>query len=216
MLVLNVAVQIVIHGNVSKVTVRNLKEMEDIKILSNEIGKRLKQGLEPALGELIDLYQRKIFNIGYRYTGNYEEARDLAQEIFLRAYRKIHLYRDDTDFESWFYKLAVNHALNYRKKIMRNPSQITSGTTKEDNDHINETPDLDEKIISNEMQDRIRLFVNELPRREKMAIIFQLWEDRSINEIAELMDTSPKAVEALLTRARKRLKKIAEKCEGCF
>ncbi len=186
--------------------------MDDFKETANRVGERLLNGAPGALEEIIDLYQKKIYNLAFRFTYNQEEACDLSQEIFLRVFNKIHRFTPNTDFNAWFMRLAVNAAINYRSKVRKNPSSMAV----EFNDETppctgNRTQDHLEKKAFN---DNINTLLTGLPSRERMVLTLQLWEKKKISEIADLMDTSSKSVEALLTRARKRLKKIIKKNEG--
>lgn len=186
--------------------------MDDFKQTANYVGERLLKGAPSALEEVIDLYQKRIYNLAFRFTGDQEEACDLSQEIFLRLYNKIHHFSPNTDFNAWFMRLAVNAAINYRSKTRKNPSHIAQ----EFNDHnpphsALHTQDHWEKTAR---LHSIHTLLTHLPGKERMVITLQLWEKKKLKEIADLMDTSVKSVEALLTRARKRLKKIIEKNEG--
>ncbi len=93
---------------------------------ANISGERLLAGMDGGLEEIIDLYQSKIYNLSLRYTGDPNEAFDLSQEIFFRLYRKIRLYRKNSNFDAWFMRLAVNTAINYRLKLNRSPSHLAS------------------------------------------------------------------------------------------
>ncbi|MCI0471899.1 MAG: sigma-70 family RNA polymerase sigma factor [Candidatus Aminicenantes bacterium] len=186
--------------------------MNDFKTHANIAGERLLNGNPTALEEVIELYGKKIFNLAFRFTGDKDEACDLSQEIFLRLYSKIKRFSPNTDFNAWFMRLAVNAAINYRSRVRKNPSHIAlefcenldSGT--DDN-----TPD---NIEQEARQQSVNTLLAQLPKRERMAITLQLYEKKKVKEIAELMGTSIKGAEALLTRARKRLKKIIKQNEG--
>jgi len=186
--------------------------MSEFKQQATIVGERLKEGIDTALEELIDLYKQRIFNIAYRYTGDRDEAFDLSQEIFLRAYSKIKLFKSGTNFNAWFMRLAINTAINYRKKSGKNPSHEAFEITVPLEDAV--SSDITEGLENQEKQRRIQTLLNKLPRRERLVLILQLWEERKVSEIAEIMGTSVKSVESLLTRARKRLRKLAEKSEG--
>ena len=103
-------------------------------------------------------------------------------------------------------------AINYRKKSGKNPSHEAFEITVPLEDAV--SSDITEGLENQEKQRRIQTLLNKLPRRERLVLILQLWEERKVSEIAEIMGTSVKSVESLLTRARKRLRKLAEKSEG--
>ena len=177
--------------------------MSDFKKLANNVADDLFNGKSDAREKIIDLFQKKIYNLAFRYIGDRVEASDLSQEIFLRLFSKIHLFKPGTDFHSWFMRLAVNSAINYRWKLTKN--NVLEFSEGEDADvDISFSNRVDKEHINY----RINSLLRQLPERERLVIIFQTWESRSIREIAEIMETSNKAVEALLTRARKRLRKL--------
>ena len=188
--------------------------MDEFKRKANSAGERLLNGSPTALDEVIDLYQKRIYNLAFRFTGDREEAFDLSQEIFLRAYSKINLFSANTDFNAWFMRLAVNAAINYRSKVRKNPSHIALEFCE------NQGEGIGENAAHNMEQESLHRTVNtllaQLPKRERMAITLQLHEKKKVKEIAELMKTSVKAVESLLTRARKRLKKNMDKMRGSY
>jgi RNA polymerase sigma-70 factor (ECF subfamily) len=180
--------------------------LEDFKARANIVGERLHEGREEALEELISLFQNKIFTIAYRFTGNRDEAFDLSQEIFFRVYSKAKLYERGTDFNAWFMRLAINTSINYRTKAAKNPSFSAA--------------EIDEKIEhrlpgnypaeSGINLQKLNKMLVELPKRERIVLIMQIMEERKVSEIAAILNVSVKSVEALLTRARKRLRHLVE------
>ncbi|MCP5051545.1 MAG: sigma-70 family RNA polymerase sigma factor [bacterium] len=189
--------------------------MNDFKKLADIAGERLFDCAPGALEEVIDLYQKRIYNLAYRFTGDKEEAFDLSQEIFIRVYSKIKLFSPNTDFNAWFMRLSVNTAINYRSKTRRNPSHVAEefcdANGSDDSCPGNKAAD---HIGRESLNREIAALLGQLPKRERMALTLQLWEKKKVKEIAQLTGVSVKSVESLLTRARKRLKKIMKKNEG--
>ncbi len=190
----------------------HLQRMKDFKQLAGIAGQRLFDGAPGALEEVINLYQKKVYNLSYRFIADKDEAFDLSQEIFIRVYSKIKLFSPDTDFHAWFMRLAVNTAINYRSKTRRNPSHVaaefceTSGS--DDSPPGNKTADhIHQESLNREIADLLK----QLPKKERIVLTLQLWEKKKVKDIAKITGKSVKSVEALLTRARKRLKKIMHK-----
>jgi RNA polymerase sigma-70 factor (ECF subfamily) len=181
--------------------------LDDFKTKANIVGERLNEGRDEALEELISLFQNKIFTIAYRFTGNRDEAFDLSQEIFFRAYSKAKLYERGTDFNAWFLRLAINTSINYRTKAVKNPS-FSSAVIDENIEYRL----LDSvSAESNVDHQKLNKLLNELPKRERIVLIMQIMEERKVVEIAAILNISVKSVESLLTRARKRLRGLVEK-----
>lgn len=182
------------------------RNLEDFKAKANIIGERLHEGREEAVEELISLFQNKIFTIAFRFTGNRDEAFDLSQEIFFRAYSKAKLYEKGTDFNAWFMRLAVNTSINYRTKTVKNPSFSAGEIDENLEDNFTDGNDSEYTINSQKMNK----LLNKLPKRERIVLIMQIMEERKVGEIAEILKISIKSVESLLTRARKRLRSLVE------
>lgn len=187
----------------------NETKLADFKMNANIIGERMIDGRQEAVEEIISLFQHKIYTIAFRFTGNRDEAFDLSQEIFLRIYSKKHLYKRGTDFNAWVLRLAVNTSINYKSKVVKNPSfsasEINESTERISNDESQEDDSTQKKL--NDLLAR-------LPKRERLVLIMQIIEERKVSEIADILGTTIKSTEALLTRARKRLRNLAEKNEG--
>ncbi|NQU11713.1 sigma-70 family RNA polymerase sigma factor, partial [bacterium] len=81
--------------------------------------RRTREGDADAFAELVRRYQRLIHALTYRMTGSPADAEDLAQEIFLQAYRRLDRFRGDAKFSSWLYRIGVNTCLNWRKSRQR-------------------------------------------------------------------------------------------------
>jgi len=190
--------------------------MNEFKTKANTAGERLLNGSPAALEEVICLYEKRIYNLAFRFTGDKEEAFDLCQEIFLRVYSKIKLFSQGTDFNAWFMRLAVNAAINYKSRVRKNPSHTALEFCEEQGDGTGDGPANNpaDRLEQETLQQSVNALLAQLPKRERMAITLQVREKKAVKEIAELMTTSVKAVESLLTRARKRLKKIIKKNEG--
>lgn len=187
----------------------NERKLADFKMNANIIGERMIDGRQEAAEEIISLFQHKIYTIAFRFTGDRDEAFDLSQEIFLRIYAKKHLYKRGTDFNAWVLRLAVNTSINYKSKVVKNPSfsasEINESTERISNDESQEDESTQKKL--NDLLAR-------LPKRERLVLIMQIIEERKVSEIADILGTTIKSTEALLTRARKRLRNLAEKNEG--
>lgn len=188
--------------------------MNEFQRSANAAGERLLDGAHGALEEVIDLYQKKIYNLAYRFMGDKDEALDLSQEIFLRVYAKINRFSPGTDFNAWFMRLAVNTAINYRAKSKRSPVREAAEFDDSNGAYHSEPGDKDH-FHHQSLNREVAALLDQLPGKERMVIILQLWEKMKVKEIALVTGGSLKSVESLLTRARKRLKKIIENMRGC-
>lgn len=177
---------------------------EDSKNASDEELLRLVAGGdEHAFELLVGRYQQAVFNTVYRYTGNSDDVQDLAQEIFIKVWRNAGKFKGKSKFSTWLYSITANHCINYRRKNRRGHISLDqlalSGKVP---DSLKVKPDW-------EQQRRVRLVrkaLDELPNRQRMALILAQFEGRSYKEIAEIMKVSVSSVESLIFRARRAIK----------
>ena len=165
--------------------------------------KRAAQGDEQAFEELVRRYQQAVFNTIYRYTGNRDDVQDLAQEVFVKVWRRAAQFKGRSKFSTWLYRIAVNHAINHRRKN-RHPHVSL--------DELSEQGSLpDPLIVEPDWEKRrkvalVRRAVDELPERQRAALVLAQFEGRSYREIAEILGVSVSSVESLIWRARRGLK----------
>ncbi len=165
-------------------------------------------GDEQAFEQLVRRYQQAVFNTIYRYTGRQDDVQDLAQEIFIKVWRNAAKFKGKSKFSTWLYRITANHCINYRRKNRRQHLSLDELTEK------GRTPE-SLKVESDPEQRRnvelVRKAVDELPDRQRMALVLAHFEGRSYKEIAEIMGISTSAVESLIFRARSALRTKFEK-----
>ncbi len=160
---------------------------------------------EVAFEELVKRYDYKIINLIYKYVNNTADAEELAQEVFLKVWKYAKDYKGKSKFSTWLYRIAVNVCLNFKKKKIL--------VTIEFNEKIydNETGQSESyarnnQIEQNKSDELIRTAIDSLPPKQKIALVLSRFENKSYNEIAEIMDISISSVESLLFRGKQNLK----------
>lgn len=169
---------------------------------------RLLAGEETAYIELLNIYQCNVINLCYRFLLNRELAEDTAQEVFIEVFLSLKNFRSNARLSTWLYRIAVTKSLDEIRKQKRK-KRISSFGSLLTLDHIsewftcNESPDtiLEEK----ESLDLLLNILNQLPDNQRIALTLSKVEGFSNPEIAELMNTSVYAVEALIYRGRQKL-----------
>ena len=184
--------------------------LEDILI------EKCKQGDIEAFEQLIASYQKKVYNIAYRYMGNREEAEDLAQEAFIKVFRSIGSFRGDATFSTWLYHVVSNVCRDaLRKNSRRYEESLDCGVTTEKGELQREIADnsmAPEPIYeNNELGQFIQAMIDQLTPEYKTVIIMREFQEMSYEEIARELDCSLGTVESRLSRARKMLR---EKIDG--
>jgi RNA polymerase sigma-70 factor (ECF subfamily) len=166
-----------------------------------------------AFSQLVEIYQHRLVGVMHHLIGNTEEAEDLAQEVFLRVYRTRKKYRPKAKFSTWLFTIANNLALNALRNRKRKPAIPLDVA---DSGPLGPRPA--EQLVRNrdaapstclqhaELAARIRMALDKLNERQKLAVILNKFEDMGYAEIAEVMELTTKAVKSLLSRARARLR----------
>ncbi len=168
-----------------------------------ELIQRVANGNENAFEQLVKKYQHAVFNIIYRSIGNYEDVEDVAQEIFIKVWRKAKSFKGKSKFSTWLYRIVVNHCLNYRRKHKQRLVSLDEMMEKEEIPH-SLVVEVDHEQRRN--AEIVRESLNELPERQRIALILSRYEGRTYKEIAEMMKVSVSSVESLIFRAKTSLK----------
>lgn len=174
-----------------------------------------------AFEELVLRYQGRLVSVLRHLVGDVDLAEDLAQEVFLRVYRARKNYQPGSKFASWIFTIANNVALNsLRSKKRRPESQFavtqggpgSSGEMWNAGDMIQATSGtIPARALDKlEMKQMVRLAVEALGDRQRMAVLLHKFEGMSYNEIAEIMDMTPQGVKSLLCRARMNLRDLLQ------
>jgi RNA polymerase sigma-70 factor (ECF subfamily) len=179
--------------------------MEDSELIARVAG-----GDEGAFELLVKKYQRPVLGTVYRYLGNSPAAEDIAQEVFIKVWHHARGFKGKSAFSTWLYRIVVNQCLNFRNERKRKQ------TVPLDESIADDCPGVDAKYDRKRKAEIVRDAVNELPGRQRMALILSRFEDYSYEEIARIMGVSLSSVESLIFRAKDGLKKklLSLKMEG--
>lgn len=171
----------------------------------------LAAGREGALNRLMDRHAHPLFQFLVRMTASEEDANDLAQETFIRVYNSAASFRPAHKFTSWLYTIAANLARNQLRWRARHPTvSIDTPLSDQENTFASVLPspgkDPRQASESAERIEAVQAAVAQLPEDLREAIVLCEWEEMSVAEAATIMDTTSKAVESKLYRARKLLR----------
>jgi RNA polymerase sigma-70 factor, ECF subfamily len=145
--------------------------------------------------------RERIFLVLLKYTRNREDAKDLAQETFVRAYRSRAYFRGESSIYTWLYKIAVNLALNYKSR-----SRISSLVSLEDTSEPVENDNPSHDVLNKETEHQVNLAIQKLPPRQRMVFILRYFEEKPHTEIAKLLGITEGAVKANYHQAIKKLR----------
>jgi RNA polymerase sigma-70 factor, ECF subfamily len=172
---------------------------------------RLMAGQDTALNDLMERHATPVFHFLCRMVANEDDANDLAQETFARVFRARANFRLNEKFSTWLYTIAANLARNHFRWRSRHPN-VSLDTAADDPEQSLENilPAKDaapnEQTLDAERAAAVRAEVSRLPEDLREALVLCEWEERSIAEAAAILETTPKAVESRLYRARKQLR----------
>jgi len=159
------------------------------------------RGEREAFDSLVERYQRDVYRICYRYVNNHHDASDLAQDVFLKAYRAIGRFRGDSAFSTWLYRIAVNTCLNFRA-ARKLPAEELS-------EHLADGGrPVVEKIEEDERSVKVREAVARLPEKQRATLILKVYQDLTHEEVARILGSSVGTVKANLFHALVNLRKV--------
>ena len=170
---------------------------------------RAQTGDRQAFGQLVQLYQDRIFSALVGLLGCREEARDAAQDAFVQAWRKLDAFRGDALFYTWLYRIAMNQGLSRRR---RRRATVSVDRQKEDAgvEPIDPTSDPGQAIDSAEQVAVVRAAVAELADEHRQIIVLREMEGLAYEDIAETLQLPVGTVRSRLFRARAQLKDILQ------
>jgi RNA polymerase sigma-70 factor (ECF subfamily) len=182
----------------------------DDKTSSEELMARIAKGDESVFEILVERHQTSILNLIYRYTGDRTQAKDLAQEVFIRVWKSAKTYKPEAKFTTWLYRITANLCFN-ELKASRRKKWFSFNRLDEDGEHtLEETladsaPSAEDLLLEKERTRQISEALQSLPDNQRMALVLKRYDDLSYQEIAQVIGCSVSAVESLLVRAKRNL-----------
>jgi RNA polymerase sigma-70 factor, ECF subfamily len=174
---------------------------------------RVRDDEPAAFRELVEAYQHRLVAVMHHLVGSAEEAEDLAQEVFLRVYRARHKYRARSKFSTWLFTIANNLALNSLRSRQRKPvvpldvrDSGPLGPRPAEQLVADRGAPPSQRLQEQELAAVVKLALDGLNDRQRMAVVLHKFEDMHYAEIAEVMGLTTKAVKSLLNRARNNLR----------
>jgi RNA polymerase sigma-70 factor (ECF subfamily) len=169
-------------------------------------------GKQAAYEEIVEGYKKKVFYLAFDLTGSEQEAEDLSQEAFLKAFRAIKKFKGNSTFGSWLYRITVNTFLDQKRlmsskyeKVQQELTDYNVSTASVEED--NYTKDPEAYAESRQIQMHIEQALIKLSPRERSVFIFRHYQGMPLKEIADTMTISEGTVKSLQFRAIKKLQK---------
>lgn len=185
---------------------------DDITRLSDREIIQICQYRPEAFKELVQRYQEKITWAAYQMIGNFEEARDISQEAFIRAYRSLSQFNPESSFYTWLYRIGINLCIDFLRKQKHVGKQLPV-------EDAGEIPSSDisigQYLEQKELSEEIQKVLNEIPHQYRAILILRDIEGFSCKEIEKIMDCNYNTVRWRLFRARQVFKEAWEKHQSC-
>lgn len=180
-------------------------------LLTDEmLATRTLDGEVSAYEELVTRYNKSVFAIVYRMTGNFQDAEDITQDVFITVYQKLYQFDGDKKFAPWLHKIAINTCISsLRKKkkvVVLNFDESYMKQYEHENYYNYEDPDL--IYEKKELKAEIESALLELPESYRLILVLRYQMDLNNQEIAEVVGLSRENIEVKVHRARKALRRI--------
>ncbi|MBV1881434.1 MAG: RNA polymerase sigma factor RpoE [Pseudomonadales bacterium] len=171
-----------------------------------QLVERVQKGDKKAFDLLVLKYQHRVISLVGRYVNNHEDALDVTQEAFIKAYRALPKFRGDSAFYTWIYRIAINTAKNHLVSRGRRPPG--TGIDVEDAQYFDTATNLrdvaspERQILRDEIEETVHQALRELPNELRTAVTLREFEGLSYEDIAEVMECPVGTVRSRIFRAR--------------
>jgi len=196
------------------VLLREAKDHSDAGLVAE-----CRAGDRSAFDELVRRYKNRVYNVTYRFLGNHEDALDVSQETFARAYRAINEFRGSAQVYTWLYSIAANLSRNrLRDSGRKGRDKAVSFDVLTDPPNGKPLPSVAASREPNpramaeqhELEERLQQCLNELPDHYRMAFVLRTFDDLSYDEIADALGCPTGTVKSRINQARKMLRERLE------
>jgi len=171
-----------------------------------------KAGEKTAFGKLVQKYQKKVLYLAYDLIGDFDDAKDIAQEAMIKSYEKLYQFEERARFSTWLYRITVNLAMDKHRRRKRRPSESLEENIREIERQKHREQALEGQRSENELQQRaqrehIDTALQKLSEKQRMAAVLKYFHQKSSKEIAEILECSESTARIHLFRALRNLKK---------
>jgi RNA polymerase sigma-70 factor (ECF subfamily) len=168
-----------------------------------ELVDRYLTGDTTAFDEIMVRYERQIYRICYRFVDNREDAMDLAQDVFIKAFEHLATFRGEASLKTWLYRIAMNHCINHVKKHTQEFVEVSEYTGS-----VHST--VHAQLEDREQREQFRQMVKMLPPKQKAILEMRINEQLSYEEIAKISGRSVSTIKASVFFAMEKLRKLVK------
>lgn len=186
--------------------------MDDKHILA-----RAKRGELDAFEELVRRYEKRVYAVALRSSGSPEDAADIVQEVFLRAWRSIESFRGDSGFSTWLFRITMNMCVDFARHKHTQPQTQSIVDEEENERQVPDTaPTPEEHLENRELGRELAAALEEISEEHRRIVLLRDVSGMSYTEIADVLEISEGTVKSRLSRARIALRKVLLKRGNLF
>src|SRR5436190_1004473 len=183
-----------------KVTVANQTDAELVRACLD--------GRREAFDVIVERHQRHVYQLCYRFVGNHEDASDLAQDVFIRAYRGLKNFKGEASLSTWLYRIGVNVCLNKVGAKTPKPEALDPLLAASDERIASSSESAAEALLRGERAGQVRAAIARLPKKQRATLILRVYHELPHEQIAGILGSSVGAVKANFFHALNNLKKL--------
>ena len=179
---------------------------------------KAQQGSNRAFGKLVNKYQDKVLYLAYDLIGNYNDAQDIAQSAFLRAYKAIKNFKGQSTFSTWLYRIVVNLSIDFkraksRKRQISIEKSLDNSEQSIENILKNKYKQPDQLLELNDFNIQLEKAIDKLPYSQRTTFVLRHYHDLSMKEIATILECKTGTVRSHLFRAINKLREELKEFE---
>jgi RNA polymerase sigma-70 factor, ECF subfamily len=167
-------------------------------------------GDRDAFGAIVERHRRQIYRLCYRFAGNHEDASDLAQDVFIRAYRGLRTFKADASLGTWLYRIGVNVCLN-KVAVKRGAAEALDPLLASGDPRLTAGGErADDALLRAERERRVRAAIARLPKKQRATLILRIYHELPHEQIAAVLGSSVGAAKTNFFHAMNNLRKLLE------
>jgi len=172
--------------------------------------RKAQAGSLPAFESLIKMYDERILALAMQVLKNKQDAEDVYQEAMIKAYTKLHTFRFQSDFFTWLYRITVNTAITYQKKMIRHrhqPLEHENSALPESRTTRTADPLPDRQTLDHELKDKMDAIIDRFPLMQRVVFVLRFFQDFKIKDIAEITGCSEGTIKNYIFRSTQKMKR---------
>jgi RNA polymerase sigma-70 factor (ECF subfamily) len=165
-------------------------------------------GRRESFDVLVERHQRHVYQLCYRFVGNHEDASDLAQDVFIRAYRALKTFKGQASLGTWLYRIAVNVSLNKVGAKAPKPDPLEPLLAANDQRIASRAESAADTVLRDERAMQVRAAIARLPKKQRATLILRVYHELPHEAIAGILGSSVGAVKANFFHALNNMKRL--------